>query len=46
MARCAWVVESDDVLDPGDVVEGLMWQKCHFEMLDDASRTCGPVGGR
>lgn len=36
MARCAWVVENDDVLSTtADVLEGLMWQKCHFEMLDE-----------
>jgi hypothetical protein len=35
MARCAWVVENDDVLSTlADVIEGLMWQKCHFEMID------------
>lgn len=36
MARTAWAVENDDVLSTtADVVEGLMWQKCRFEMIDD-----------
>lgn len=35
MARCAWAVENDDVLSTlADVLEGLMWQKCRFELID------------
>jgi hypothetical protein len=35
MSRCAWAVENDDVLSTlADVVEGLMWQKCRFELID------------
>jgi hypothetical protein len=35
MARCAWAVENDDVLSTlADVIEGLMWQKCRFELID------------
>lgn len=36
MSQCAWAVENDDILSTlADVVEGLMWQKCHFELFDD-----------
>ena len=36
MARCAWVVENDDVLSTlADVIEGLMWQKCRFELIEN-----------
>lgn len=36
MSQCAWAVESDDILSTlADVLEGLMWQKCHFELFDD-----------
>lgn len=35
MSRCAWAVENDDVLMTlADVIEGLMWQKCRFELID------------
>jgi hypothetical protein len=35
MSRCAWACESDDVLSTlADVLEGLMWQKCRFELID------------
>lgn len=35
MSRCAWAVENDDILSTlADVVEGLMWQKCRFELID------------
>lgn len=35
-SRCAWAVENDDVLSTlADVIEGLMWQKCRFELIDD-----------
>lgn len=35
MSRCAWAVENDDVLSTlADVVEGLMWKKCRFELID------------
>jgi hypothetical protein len=35
MARCAWAVENDDVLSTlADVLEGLMWQKVRFELID------------
>lgn len=35
MARTAWAVENDDVLSTlADVLEGLMWQKCRFELID------------
>lgn len=36
MARCAWAVENDEVLSTlADVIEGLMWQKCRFELIDE-----------
>lgn len=36
MSRCAWAVENDDVLSTlADVIEGLMWQKCRFELIDE-----------
>lgn len=35
MSQCAWAVESDDILSTlADVLEGLMWQKCRFELFD------------
>lgn len=35
MARCSWAVENDDILSTlADVIEGLMWQKCRFELID------------
>lgn len=35
MARTAWAVENDDILSTlADVLEGLMWQKCRFELID------------
>lgn len=35
MARTAWAVENDDVLSTlSDVIEGLMWQKCRFELIE------------
>lgn len=35
MARVAWVVENDDVLETlADVIEGLMWRKCRFELIE------------
>jgi hypothetical protein len=35
MARCSWAVENDDVLSTlADVIEGLMWQKNRFELID------------
>ncbi len=35
MSQCAWAVENDDILSTtADVVEGLMWQKCRFELFD------------
>ena len=35
MSRVAWAVENDDTLSTlADVVEGLMWQKCRFELID------------
>lgn len=35
MARVAWAFRNDDVLMTlADVVEGLMWQKCRFELVD------------
>jgi hypothetical protein len=36
MSQCAWAVENDDILSTlADVIEGLMWQKCRFELFDD-----------
>lgn len=36
MSQCAWAVENDDILSTlADVLEGLMWQKCRFELFDD-----------
>jgi len=36
MSQCAWSVENDDILSTlADVLEGLMWQKCRFELFDD-----------
>lgn len=36
MSQCAWAVENDDILSTlADVLEGLMWQKCRFELYDD-----------
>lgn len=36
MSQCAWGVENDDILSTlADVIEGLMWQKCRFELFDD-----------
>lgn len=36
MARTAWAVENDDILSTlADVVEGLMWAKCRFELIDE-----------
>ncbi len=36
MSQCAWAVENDDVLSTlADVLEGLMWQKCGFELNDE-----------
>ena len=36
MSQCSWAVDNDDILSTTcDVVEGLMWQKCHFEVFDD-----------
>lgn len=35
MSQCAWAVENDDILSTlADVLEGLMWQKCRFELFD------------
>lgn len=35
ISRTAWAVENDDVLSTlADVIEGLMWQKCRFELID------------
>ncbi|NUS01933.1 MAG: hypothetical protein HOV97_05140 [Nonomuraea sp.] len=35
MSLCAWAVENDDILSTlCDVVEGLMFQKCRFELFD------------
>jgi len=35
MSRVAWAVENDETLSTlADVVEGLMWQKCRFELID------------
>ena len=35
MSQCAWAVENDDILSTlADVIEGLMWQKCRFELFD------------
>lgn len=35
MSQCAWSVENDDILSTlADVIEGLMWQKCRFELFD------------
>lgn len=35
MSRTAWAVENDDILSTlADVVEGLTWQKCRFELID------------
>ena len=35
MSRTAWAVENDDILSTlADVLEGLMWQKCRFELID------------
>jgi hypothetical protein len=35
MSQCAWAVENDDILSTlADVVEGLMFQKCRFELYD------------
>lgn len=36
MSQCAWAVENDDILSTlADVLEGLMWQKCRFELFDE-----------
>jgi hypothetical protein len=36
MSQCAWAVENDDILSTlADVLEGLMWQKCRFELFDN-----------
>lgn len=36
MSQCAWAVENDDILSTAaDVVEGLLWNKCHFELYDE-----------
>lgn len=35
MSLCCWAVENDDILSTlADVVEGLMFQKCRFELFD------------
>lgn len=35
MAQCAWAVEHDDILSTTcDVLEGLMWQRCRFELFE------------
>ena len=35
MSQAAWAVENDDILSTTcDVIEGLMWQKCRFELYD------------
>src|SRR3954470_6419365 len=35
MGMCSWAVENDDILSTtADVTEGLMWQKCRFELFD------------
>ena len=35
MSQCAWAVENDDILSTlADVIEGLTWQKCRFELFD------------
>lgn len=35
-SQCAWAVENDDILSTTcDVIEGLMWQKCRFELFDE-----------
>lgn len=35
MSQCAWAVENDDILSTlADVTEGLMFQKCRFELFD------------
>lgn len=35
MSQCAWAVENDDILSTTcDVVEGLTWQKCRFDLFD------------
>lgn len=35
MSLCAWAVENDDILSGlADVTEGLMFQKCRFELFD------------
>jgi hypothetical protein len=36
MSQCAWAVENDDILSTlADVMEGLAFSKCRFEMYDE-----------